>query len=280
MKTVNFIKGAAFILLIAATSCNKEAKEDVDVGESAFETKASVYSDELEKSADAVTLGKDLIVNNQDGSTNCSLSDCAVVSVDFPEGGDFPKVITIDYGEENCMIRPNLYKRGKVIITISDSISAINAQRTVTFDSLYINDNLVSGELILTNLGENEDGYLTFDIDNDFSVGDWNRQTSGSKIWIEGFGSNGFIDNVFLLTGSSVTTRANGVVVTRTIDEDLRVDRSCGYIVEGVVTIEWNENTSSIDFGDGSCDDQAIITRNGVEFEIDLVHFSCRRRFH
>jgi hypothetical protein len=280
MKTNNFINGAAITLLIFATSCSKESKEDVNIIESAFETKASIYSDELEKSGDAVTFQTDNFSNNQNISANYQLPECATLSVNFPEGSNFPKVITIDYGSENCLVRPHLYKRGKVLITISDSIININAIRTITFDSLYINDNLVSGEMILTNLGENEDGYITFDIDNDFTVGDWNRQTNGSKIWIEGLGMNGYEDNIFLLTGSSVTTSANGVTISRTIQEDLRVDRSCGYIIEGIVVVQWDENTASIDYGDGSCDSQATITQNGQVFDIDLNDFNYRRRLH
>lgn len=266
-------------MLIAAYSCNKEANDDVDVSNSTFEAEASVYSDELEKSADAVTFNKDMNINGSNGPNGMGcLPECATVSVDYPDGGTYPRVITIDYGEENCQVRPNLYKRGKIIITLTDSIINVGAQRLVTFDSFYINDNLVSGSRSLSNMGENEDSYITFDIDNDISIGDWTRQTTGSKIWIEGFETMEFADNVFLLTGSSSSTRPGGLVIDRTIIEDLRVDRSCGYITEGIVSIQRGDEVSSIDFGDGSCDNLATIYRDGQEFEIELDGFRCRRR--
>jgi hypothetical protein len=284
MKTTNLIKLSTFIFWLGLASCTKEAvDETVDTSQSAFETEASVLSDEIEKSADAVSFEKDLLSNNNNsfhGWMNGPLPACATVSITYPEGGSFPKVITIDYGEENCQVRPNLYKRGKIIISLSDSIINLNASRTVTFDSFYINDMLVTGQRLITNIGPNEDGYIVFSIDNDFSIGDWNRVATGSKIWLEGLGSQGYEDNVFLLTGSSVTTRANGMVITRTIVEALRVDRSCNYITEGVLNITWDDNEASIDFGDGTCDDVAIITRNGQEFEIELNQFGCHRRFN
>lgn len=277
MKTIHWIMSLAIV--VSFNACTKEAEVDMDTSQTAFEAEVGVLSEELEKSADAVTFENDIPLN-QMTQANGPIADCASITVEFPEGGDFPRVITIDYGEENCQIRPNLTKRGKVIITITDSISAINAQRIITFDSFYINDQWVAGERILTNLGLNEDGNMVFDIDNDFSIGDWSRVTSGSKTFIEGFGTPGFADNVFLIDGSSETTREDGLVVTRTITESLRVDRSCGYITEGIVNIVWNEEMASIDFGDGSCDNIAVITRNDQEFEIELTYFRCHRRFN
>lgn len=277
MKTVQFIISLAFVISLAA--CTKNSDEDIDTSQSAFETEVGILSEELEKSADVVTFEEDL-QSNQLGQLNGPIPDCATISIEFPEGGDFPRVITIDYGEENCQIRPNLTKRGKVIVTLSDSMSTVNSQRIISFDSFYINDNLVTGERVLTTLGMNEDGYFVFDIANDFSIGDWSRVTNGSKTFIEGFETPGYQDNVFLIDGSSTTTRATGLVINRTITESLRVDRSCGYITEGTVSITWNEEAASIDFGDGSCDNIAVITRNDQEFEIEMTFFRCHRRFN
>lgn len=277
MKTIQFIISLAFVTSFVA--CTKESEEDIDTSQSAFETEVGILSEEVEKSADAVTFEENLL-SNQLGQANGPIPDCASISIEFPEGGDFPRVITIDYGEENCQVRPNLTKRGKVIVTLTDSISAVNSQRIISFDSFYINDNLVTGERILTNIGLNEDGYFVFDIDNDFSIGDWSRVTDGSKTFIEGFETPGYEDNVFLIDGSSETTRSTGLVINRTITESLRVDRSCGYITEGTVSITWNEEMASIDFGDGSCDNIAIITRNDQEFEIEMTFFRCHRRFN
>jgi hypothetical protein len=269
MKANKLVLSAAFLLALGFSACNKDANEDSDISEPAFETKANNLSDEIEKSADVVTF------DNSGGDYR--IPDCATIIVTHPEGTPFPKVITIDYGEINCQVRPNVLKRGKVIISISDSIINLNAQRVVTFEDFYINDHIVTGSRVLTNLGFNSDDYLVFDINNDFSVGDWTRQATGSKTWIEGFSSNNYEDNVFLLDGSSSTERPGGVLINRTITEPLRVDRACGYITEGILTIQWNGNSAIIDFGDGTCDDAAIITFNGEVYEIDLDHFRWRR---
>lgn len=263
-------------LLIAFYSCNKSANDDVDISDSTFETTASVYSDELDKSADAVTFNK--VQNGSNGPGIGCLPECASVTIEYPNGLNYPKIITIDYGDVNCQVRPNLYKRGKIMITLTDTIVNLGAQRIVTFDSFYINDNLVTGSRELTNLGENDNSNITFSINNEVSVGEWTRQAEGTKIWIEGLETMSFEDNVFLLTGSSTTTRPGGSAVNKTITESLRIDRSCGYITEGVLTIESPNQSAIIDFGDGECDDIAIITTDGQEFEIDLDNFRPRRR--
>jgi hypothetical protein len=269
MKTKKFLASTAILLAIGFSACNKEATEETSVSEPAFETEANNLSDEIEKSADAVTFDKP--------GEEYNLVECASVTVLYPDGTPFPRIITIDFGETNCQVRPNLWKRGKVIITVSDSLININANRIVTFDGFYINDQEVTGTRKITNLGSNPDGYMVFDISNDFSVGEWNRQATGTKTWVAGYDSMDFTDNVFLLDGSSSTTRPNEVVINRTITEPLRIDRSCGYITEGILSIQWNGNSAIIDFGDGTCDDVATITHNGEVFEIDLDRFRWRR---
>lgn len=274
MKSIKLILGSALFFLIGTVACNKDQNTDEDTSQSAFEVEANMYSDELEKSADAVTFDKN---GSGNGPFSGNSSECVEITISYPEGGSFPKVITIDYGEVNCEVRPNLFKRGQIIVTITDSIVNLGAQRIVTFEEFYINDHAVTGTKTITNLGENAEGYLVFDINNSFSIGEWSRQATGSKIWVEGFDTLEFDDNVFLLTGTSSTTRPNEIVINRTITEPLRIDRSCAYITEGIVSIQWNGNNAIIDYGVGSCDDIAIITRNGQEFEIDLDNFRCRR---
>jgi len=269
MKTKRNLASIAIFLAIGFVACNKDANEETDVSQPAFETEANNLSDEIEKSADIVTFDKA-------GGEN-KLPECASVSVTYPEGTLFPKIITIDYGETNCQVRPNVWKRGKVMVLISDSLVNLNAKRTVTFDNFYINDHAVTGTRTITNLGQNSDGHMVYDINNNFSVGEWSRQATGAKTWIEGFGSNDYSDIVFLLDGSSSTTRPNEMVISRTITEPLRIDRSCGYITEGILTIQWNGNSAIIDFGDGTCDDAATITFNGEVFEIDLDKYRWRR---
>ncbi len=50
---------------------------------------------------------------------------------------------------------------------------------------------------------------------------------------------------------------------------------SCKFLVSGVIEISKDNNMIKLDYGDGTCDDLAIVNINGTEKEI---HIRTRRR--
>ena len=79
-------------------------------------------------------------------------------------------------------------------------------------------------------------------------------------------------DNVFLVTGNSATSLANGDTVTTVITTPLRYITSCKlpFPVSGIVSITKNTSEGILDFGDGNCDNLATITIDGVTKDINL----------
>jgi hypothetical protein len=76
-------------------------------------------------------------------------------------------------------------------------------------------------------------------------------------------------DNIFSITGSWTTTFATGTR-TSTIMQPLRIRMNCPHIVRGIIEVVRNNNTATIDFGDGTCDNLATVTINGVTTIITL----------
>ncbi|MES2410394.1 MAG: hypothetical protein V4535_03005 [Bacteroidota bacterium] len=76
-------------------------------------------------------------------------------------------------------------------------------------------------------------------------------------------------DNVFSVSGSWTTTFPAGTQ-TSTITTPLRVEVGCPNIVSGVVAIVRNDNTATLDYGNGDCDNQATLTINGNTTTITL----------
>ena len=65
-----------------------------------------------------------------------------------------------------------------------------------------------------------------------------------------------------------------GNVYMKEITTPLRRELSCRFIVSGVLEISRNDNTASLDFGDGSCDAKGILTQpDGTESEVFLRRF-------
>ena len=81
-----------------------------------------------------------------------------------------------------------------------------------------------------------------------------------------------------MTVGSGSGTCHNGNTRTMTITTPLLVDRTCGYITQGVIEMSSEDKSGSIDFGDGTCDDVAVVTRDGESREIDLDEHRARRR--
>lgn len=228
----------------------------------------------FEKSVSEVEDGATL----KSGSSNpCNpgqmVGQCATVTEDSET---FPKNISIDFGT-GCTDAHGRVRTGIIHIHLTAEMTELGAVRTVTFENFHINEMQITGSRITTNTGATESGQPIFsrvvDVQITRPAGTFHRQFSGQVTWMSGFDTEACGDNVFSETGSGSVTRPNGVTVTRTITSPLIVDQTCGYITAGEVEMNTPQGTASINFGNGSCDDQAVLTRpNGTTETITLHH--------
>lgn len=218
-------------------------------------------------------------------STDEDLYTCKTVTVDHPDSTIFPKVITIDYGE-GCPIEINgetFTRKGKIIITITDRCFMPDAERTVEFVDFYINEMKIEGTRTTVNKGENADGNLEFDmtlvggkiIFNDTLK--YTREAEKTREWVRAINP---INDIWYITGGCSGVNLDGYEYSHTIVEKLMIIRCEEFnyrraIVQGVVEIVRNGETSTIDYGDGTCDDAAILSRNGEQVELKI-----RKRYH
>ncbi len=270
MKKLHFVL-IAFTLSAAIISCNKEKDmpgiDNEAVSNEALSTfvEKSLMSDE-----DAGTMRG--AQGFQDG---CSwqelMPSCATITV---SGETFPKTITIDYGS-GCTNQNGITKSGMIIITLSDEMMNNGAIRTVTLQNFVINNTQIEGSRIVTNIGNNESGQPMFHREANLTLtrnGNTFTRTSNEEVtWLSGYDTTPCGDNIFQVTGNGTCTRPNGNVRTRTIIVPLIIDHQCGYITSGVVEITGPNGTGTINFGDGTCDTIAVVTRpNGNVQTIEL----------
>ncbi len=210
---------------------------------------------------------------------------CKTVTVDHPDSTTFPKVITIDYGD-GCTIDINgelFTRKGKIIITITNRWFIKGAERTVEFVDFYINDIKIEGTRTVTNNGLNADSNLVFDmtlvggkiIFNDTLQ--YTREAERTREWVRAENPR---DDIWYITGGCSGVNLDGYEYSHTIIEKLMIIRCEDFnyrraIVQGVVEIVRNGETSTIDYGNGTCDDAAILSRNGEQKEIKV-----RKRYH
>lgn len=264
----------ALVLLLIVSACKKETAEQISDNKLANDdaTAEAIFDEVSEMSDQAFLLGSN-------GSKNSSahgsrLGNCATITIDTTV---MPHVMTIDFGDENCLCGDGKWRRGQIIVTFTGPYHQPGTVITHGFDEYYVNDNHVEGSKVMTNLGPNSEGHPeyqtvvdgTVTLNNNQVVISW--QASRLRTWIEGFDTNVWYDNVFLITGSGSHSHSNGGGFTRTILVPLRKELSCHHFVSGIVeTVPENRPTRTLDYGDGTCDNIATVTIGNNTFIIRL----------
>lgn len=185
------------------------------------------------------------------------------------------KTVTLDFGE-GCELPNGNILKGKIIIVHQIDTSAPTLIITYTFENFYVNDLSIEGGSTIIKTKQNDNGNPEYSIsfektitwpDGEFVV----KKGTKKREWVEGFDTREWLDNVYLITGNWESTFNDGSVCSATITEHLRREATCKYIVSGIISLVKNENTGTLNFGDGACDNKAIFTNHlGEESEITL----------
>jgi hypothetical protein len=197
------------------------------------------------------------------------IDSCITVSV---SSSSFPRTIVIEY-LKGC--RPHMHNRsGKVIITLSDTITNAGAVQTIEYQDFYMDSIKIDLNATLKNLGKNSAGnwviektYVqTISKEGEAAV----RKNTEDQEWLSGFETADKSDNVYYLSGSGSIVVNDSARYARNITTPLLYDASCGFIKSGIVELTRNGNKTVINYGDGTCDDKATVTANGITEEINL----------
>lgn len=249
-----------------------------------------VFVDDIFEEVD-VTAETELFSLNKVGFDNLSLeyntelkSDdvgvyvCKVVTVDHPDSTTFPKVVTIDYGE-GCSIIVNddtITKSGKIIITITQPLFIPGAQRIITFEDYYVNGIRIEGTRTVTFDNINAENMLIYQIrleNGKLTFPDstcYTRTTERTRAWERAANP---LDDVVWLTGWVEGTNRRELQYRHEILERLMIMRCAEArykwtIVDGVIECTVGEESWTIDYGSGDCDDTATLTREGESQQI------------
>ncbi|MEP6712414.1 MAG: hypothetical protein ABJA37_08365 [Ferruginibacter sp.] len=271
MKPTNQLIAVILCAFTLFTSCKKTNDTSAsDEVEATFELSGDqAIADNLNEDDNSVLLGTTAEKDLQGSSFSTPaqtgfISGCATITV-TPQNG-FPKTIVVDYGT-GCTSN-GIFRSGKINIVLSDSLRKSGSTAVMTFDNYFVNSFKREGTITWTNTSVS-------------SVKSWQRKVENGKItspdgkyWIHN-GLKNFIqtaglntphdplDDVFLITGTSTVTNANGKTRNSTITEALQKKFSCDNIDKGTIRIDAPNHYAVIDFGDGTCDRIATISING-----------------
>jgi hypothetical protein len=278
--------GFVAILSIAFFSCNKDkanliSSEDEAIVSNDAAIEAVVESADYEVdlysgSTESISIAGSLLKSSNDlpFGGRYHLGQAPNVTVEWTNGS-YPVTITLNYGDGVELANGSVIK-GSIVIVVSAAPRTNGAVRTVTFNNFYIDSINIAGTRTITfttDLGNIPTCSIVGDITITFEDGTTiERNTEKTRAFIEGYNTPGdYSDDKFQITGFTNSVSSEGYTFSATIVEPLIRLGTCRYIVQGVVSLSKNDGVfAELNYGDGTCDDIATITKNGETRQITL----------
>jgi len=169
---------------------------------------------------------------------------------------------TVDFGSENCLCKDGKNRRGKIQVKITGNKNIVGSSIVYTAVDYFVNNNGVSGTKTLTVVGDHSfrivvvNGKVT---KADGGVITWN--TDRTRTMTAGKDTPEFTDDVFEISGTTSGINAAGNAYKFTTVTPLVKANGCPWIKSGKLKIERaGKLDATIDYGDGTCDDQGTVT--------------------
>lgn len=270
---------ALFVLAITIAGCKKYVHENITAASNST-LALRMYNDVFEQINAAVDSS---LTEKTTGAWLLNGSLCTDVTLQ-PLGMSFPKTLTIDYSQE-CINADGVTRSGKIIAVFDGNFEDENTTVNISFDNYSANQNTVMGTDSITNLGSDSDGNPTFSevIRNaivSFGSESIIWEADLNRVWLEGDTTNfttdttggtlglaGLEDDVFSLTGTASGNDSRTHPFTLEITEGLMLPSNCTYITTGMLVVSpTNFNAGSVDYGNGTCDQQATMEVDGEVF--------------
>jgi hypothetical protein len=301
---------AAIILVALALfgSCKKESSDEENREEefaSQASSEADAESDDIFNEIFDNVLGVNPTVgfggtgvfgqmnpgNTGDGGT-ARLNSCPDVTItNLSTTTIFPVKVVMDFGT-GCVGRDGRTRAGKIVTVYTDRLIHFGATATTEFVDFSIDSIKVQGTHVITNQGEQVSTSPTICIRHKWKVevrngkltkpnGNYTEWASTKTITqIENLCTPAVhIDDIYRIEGSAhgKVKRGNLLIAWNSeITEPLIKKFSCRFLVKGIIRVmRLNLTTNSpwvatINYGNGDCDNKALVTINGITHIITL----------
>ncbi len=274
MKRADLILSACLIMAaFAFTSCEKNDVEDPMVNTTQDDDEVSSYFDDVLAEADEVGLQNDGVMAPSPLELAYSATGgSGTRTVETSWDGDW-KVKTITY--QNYVNRNSQFERvknGKIVMRILGNPLQSTFERRISFENFTINGNAIQGEKVIRKTSTYKyqisltNGKVIFTDGTEYT-----REYTRTRTWSEGYNTPYNVwDDVYTLEGSSSGKNRKGNTYTHQITNPLVVKMSCRWIVMGTIEMAVDGASATLDYGNGECDNDAMVTVNGKTYAIKL----------
>ena len=256
-------------------SCNKEdsnepAPADAAIAKYLFDATKDEVDQQLNQQGNLNGL-KDISSGPRTG--------CATVAI-APSGNVFPKTVTIVF-PPNCTTYAGASIEGTVIINITGKNRDAGTSLSFALSNFKYKNYIISGNYNITI--NSSVSHTTVITDGKVTTPDGKTityTTTNNSTQIEGMNTtfktnptNFLQDDAYSIntTSSGINSKGNSYTVNTDTPLIYRID--CQWIISGKINISEDSRpkiTASIDYGDGTCDNKAILTVNNTTKEILL----------
>lgn len=188
------------------------------------------------------------------------------------EPGVYPDTIRIGFNNQIC--RDGLRRDGVLVLYLSEPWRQAGSTLDIVSEGYTVNGHLFVGSKFLTNTSTGAALQYSSEVRNAriFSADGQDSITWSSNKTveqIEGIGTdflsdglNGILDDAYSIEGSGSGISRNGTAFTASIREPLIRRLNCRWLVQGILDVDAQNVRQgySLDFGQGTCDAEAMLT--------------------
>lgn len=251
------------LMCIGLFSCS-DNEENVTPELTKDEVKNIVKTDEVFESIFGLAQNDAFFTKSAGKNTNTT--PCYLTNVVTIEDG---KKITLDFGA-GCASFGKKYA-GKVEIMYE--LIEGGYKKSFSFEGFSINNTKIIGDTNFTITLKNDAGNFLVATNANLTINLESGETitrKGSWMLEKTEGSNTLMlsDDVFSMTGSWESIGKDGFTRSITISKPLITKFNCLLIVEGVLNVKKGDKNYSVDFGDGTCDNEISFTNANGETNV------------
>lgn len=272
-KTNLFVKlglGLMVASLVVTTSCQKEMREMLNDGDTHEEdSQTEVIDDNLDVVTESATKGDNAVFRLRFSEDLHDVSKvvgtCALVTRDTLNRND-QDTITIDFGS-GCQGQDGRTRTGKIIIIQNGKHFEAGSVRTTQMVNYTVEGKKIEGQRQITNKGKNSSNQTYWEVvATNMKI---TRTDGKSRTWnstrirtiIAGESTISRTDDVYSIEGTSSGVNGKGDEFTSSITSPLIKSNDCNWVKQGTIVFNVaNKPERKLDFGDGNCDNQAVVT--------------------
>ena len=289
MKRSNLIIKSLVLLaimgLFALTGCNKDKTSTTNPTPTSSDYTAATDNSEAEISSNDVLNVSDAVVN--DFKLGKSLGDTITfkwygVKITRIKLGTGKREFIIDFGSKDTTTFGSRARKGQIILFVTGRYYYKGFEDSILFNNYYVNDKEIQGWHVVKNIGL-QSGNITWTINANLTI---TRPGGATHTWISSrerellnVALNDTTQNlwstnlpyVYQITGSANGVNSKGVAYTANITIPLIKAFDCWWIEQGAIVFKVTGGYPvTLDYGNGTCDDNATVTVNGKTTNITL----------